>query len=207
MDGVEILGYVASALVVLSLTMASVVRLRLISLAGSCAFMAYGVLIGSVPIVITNISIVVINVWFLRKELGGGRDLDVQPIAADAPFLTDFVQFHLPDIHRFQPEFAWPDGTGDAEVVSLLLLRDGLPAGALIGHREGPELHVVLDYVMRAYRDSRLGRWMYGPGAAVFTERGIQRVVTTPGNDTHRQYLERMGFSRRRDGRYELTFA
>ncbi len=51
----ELIGYVASALVVTSLAMTSVVRLRTISLAGSVTFVVYGLLIGSVPIVITNV--------------------------------------------------------------------------------------------------------------------------------------------------------
>ena len=102
-DGAEIVGYVASALVVLSLTMTSVVRLRTISLAGSVVFVVYGVLIGSVPIIVTNAAIAGINLWFLRAELGLHRDLGASPIAADAPFLLDFIAFHLDDIRRFQP--------------------------------------------------------------------------------------------------------
>ena len=68
----EIIGYVASLLVVVSLAMTSVVRLRTISLVGSVAFVVYGVLISSVPILITNAAIAVLNVWFLRAELGTG---------------------------------------------------------------------------------------------------------------------------------------
>jgi hypothetical protein len=84
LSGVELVGYLASALVVLALTMTSVVRLRMVSLAGSITFFVYGTLIDSVPIMITNGSIAVINVWFLRKEFasGGphGRDLGVSHI-------------------------------------------------------------------------------------------------------------------------------
>jgi hypothetical protein len=194
---VEIVGYVASALVVLSLTMASVVRLRLVSLAGSLAFLVYGALIGSVPIIITNAAIVAINVWFLRRELGGQRDLDAVVVAADSPFLVDFVDFHLTDIRRFQPGFAMPPVD---EAVCILLQRDGLPAGALIGRRHGDDLRVELDYVLRPWRDSRLGRWLFGPGAGVFRELGIRRVVSEPGSDTHRGYLERVGFRPADDG-------
>ncbi|NQV06152.1 YgjV family protein, partial [bacterium] len=50
----EILGYAASALVVLSLAMRSILRLRIIGLVGSVAFMVYGILIGSYPVAITN---------------------------------------------------------------------------------------------------------------------------------------------------------
>ena len=148
LSGVELVGYLASALVVLALTMTSVVRLRIVSLCGSIIFFVYGTLIGSIPIMITNGSIAVINIWFLRKEFasGGphGRDLGVSRIRPDSPFLADFVAFHLTDIHRYQPDFRLP--TGD-DVVTLLLNRDGLPAGLLIGRREGTTLTIDLDYV------------------------------------------------------------
>ncbi len=64
-DWQELIGYAASALVVTSLAMASVVRLRMFSLAGSLTFTAYGFLIGSVPIIITNATIACLNLWFL----------------------------------------------------------------------------------------------------------------------------------------------
>ncbi len=208
MSSTAMVGYLASALVVLSLAMTSVVRLRIVSLAGSITFFSYGVLIDSVPIMITNGSIAVINVWFLRKEFasGGphGRDLGVSHIRPDSPFLADFVAFHLIDIHRFQPEFHLPAGD---DIVTLLLNRDGLPAGLLIGRRQGPSLTIDLDYVLGPYRDSRLGRWLYGPGADVFRSDGIERLRSAATTDTHRKYLERVGFHQSPDepDLYELT--
>jgi hypothetical protein len=208
LSGVELIGYTASALVVLSLTMTSVVRLRMVSLCGSVTFFVYGALIDSVPIMITNGSIAIINVWFLRKEFGSGgphgRDLGVSHIRPDSPFLADFVAFHLIDIHRFQPDFHLPDGD---DVVTLLLNRDGLPAGLLIGRRQGSTLTIDLDYVLGPYRDSRLGRWLYGPGAAVFRADGIAELRSAGTTDTHRKYLERVGFrpSATDADLYELT--
>jgi hypothetical protein len=208
LSGVEAVGYVASALVVLALTMTSVVRLRAVSLCGSIAFFFYGVLIDSVPIMITNGSIAVINVWFLRKEFASGRpngrDLGVSHIRADSPFLADFVAFHLIDIHGFQPDFHLP--TGD-DVVTLLLNRDGLPAGLLIGRRIGNVLTIDLDYVLGPYRDSRLGQWLYGPGAEVFRADGIVELRSAGTTDTHRKYLERVGFhpSTNDPDLYEIT--
>ncbi len=195
-NGAELVGYLASALVVLSLTMTSVVRLRMVSLAGSVTFFVYGTLIDSIPIMITNGSIAVINVWFLRKEFASGqpngRDLGVSHLRADSPFLADFVAFHLIDIHRFQPDFRLPAGEG---VVTLLLTRDGLPAGLVIGRRDGSTLTIDLDYVLGPYRDSRLGRWLYGPGAEVFRDDGITELRSAGDTDIHRKYLQRVGFT------------
>ena len=191
MNGQELVGYAASALVVLSLAMTSVVRLRIISLAGSLAFVVYGLLIDSIPIVVTNGSIAVLNVWFLGRELGGRRDLGAVIVPTDSPFLADFLDHHADDIAQFQPEYE-PER---APNFALVLMRDGLPAGAVLGQRDGDTLDVTLDYVLRAYRDSRLGRWLYGPGATVFRRAGIDRLTTTGGSDAHRQYLERVGFT------------
>jgi hypothetical protein len=208
LNGVELVGYLASALVVLALTMTSVVRLRMVSLCGSLTFLVYGALIGSVPLLITNGSIAMINIWFLRREFasGGphGRDLGVSRIRADSPFLADFVAFHLVDIHRFQPDFRVPVGD---DVVTLLLNRDGLPAGLLIGRRNDDILTIDLDYVLGPYRDSRLGNWLYGPGANIFRNDGITALRSSGTTDTHRKYLERVGFrpSPTAPDLYELT--
>jgi hypothetical protein len=198
-DGTELVGYVASALVVLSLAMRSVVRLRVISLVGSVTFVVYGVLIESIPIVITNAAIAAINVWYLRKELGRGRGLGAAQVPLDSPFMQDFIAFHLADIRRFQPSSSIPEEDG----FCLVLNRDGLPAGALIGRRDGDTLEITLDYVLAAYRDSRIGRWLFGPGSHVFRDAGIRHLVASPGNDAHRRYLAAAGF-RPDGGRYHL---
>lgn len=195
LSGVEIIGYLASMLVVLALTMTSVVRLRMFSLCGAVTFLVYGSLIGSVPIIITNASIACINIWFLRKEFAsgsaGGVDLGASHIRADSPFLADFLSFHLADIHKFQPDFRVPTGP---DVLTLLLTRDGLPAGLLIGRHIGTTLTIDLDYVLGPYRDSRLGRWLYGQGADVFRADGITELRSAGTADAHRKYLERVGF-------------
>lgn len=189
---VELVGYLASALVVTSLAMTSVVRLRIVSLIGSIVFVCYGLLLGSVPIIITNAAVALLNVWFLRKEFSQHRDLGAVPIAADAPFLLDFLRSHETDIRSFHPGFTAP-GPGD---LALVLTRDGLPAGALVGAPDGTTLRLRLDYVMHAYRDSRIGHWLYGPGAKVFTDAGFERVVVDSPGEAVTNYLLGVGFTK-----------
>ncbi|MGY6499477.1 MAG: YgjV family protein [Acidimicrobiales bacterium] len=194
---VEILGYAASLFVVASLAMSSVVRLRLLSLTGSTLFLVYAILIGSIPVAVTNAAIIGINIWYLRAELGRRRTLGVSPIPADSPFLADFLAFHLDDIRRFQPSVELPEPEQDT--VALLLTRDGLPAGVVLGRRRGTELDIAVDYVVSAYRDSRLGQWLFGPGRSVFRAAGFDRLSTAGGTEEHRSYLERVGFRRQGD--------
>jgi hypothetical protein len=188
---VELIGYLASALVVASLAMTSVVRLRVVSLIGSLVFVGYGALLPSIPLIITNTAVAGINVWFLRAEFARNRDLGAVPIAADAPFLLDFLRSHATDIAHFHPEFVAPA----PEDLVLLLTRNGLPAGAFVGTRDGDTLRLRLDYVMSAYRDSRIGSWLYGRGTKAFTEAGVSRIVAEQPSPEVRSYLLRVGFT------------
>lgn len=210
LNSTELVGYVGSALVVASLTMTSVVRLRTISLIGSVAFIVYGALLESPPLVVTNVAIAAINVWFLRQELGGRRTLGVTVVPVDDPFLIDFLAYRLADIHHFQPGFTLPNNPADNSV-AMLLMRDGLPAGALLGRLEGTDLHVTLDYVTKPFRDSQISQWLYGKGSGVFRRLGVERVISAPGADEHSTYLAKAGFTRVGDhfelllGRRQIT--
>ena len=158
---------------------------------GSLVFVTYGILLPSMPIILTNAAVTVLNIWFLRKEFSPNRDLGAVPIAPDAPFLLDFLRSHDADIRSFQPGFEPPE-PGD---FALLLTRDGLPAGALTGTADEGILRLQLDYVMHAYRDSRIGDWLYGSGTKVFTDAGFTSVATTPASEAQRHYLLGAGFT------------
>lgn len=67
----EIVGYAASVLVAISLAVGSTVRFRVLNLAGSLTFVAYGLLIASYPVAAVNLLIAGINVHKLRGLLAG----------------------------------------------------------------------------------------------------------------------------------------
>ena len=189
-SGQELVGYMASALVVTSLAMTSVVRLRTISLAGSLTFVVYGVLIESIPIAVANASIALLNIWFLSRELSGRRDLGAVVVPADSPFLLDFLAHHANDIANFQPDY---DIAAPFDC-AVVLTRDGLPAGVVLGTRDDGRLDIDLDYVLKAHRDSRLGAWLFGRGSGVFRSAGITEVTSAAVHGIHPGYLARMGF-------------
>ncbi|MCG9648192.1 YgjV family protein [Vibrio tubiashii] len=64
---VEILGYAASIMVAISLTMKDIVRLRVLNFIGCALFTAYGLMIDAWPVVVTNGFIACVNVYFLAK--------------------------------------------------------------------------------------------------------------------------------------------
>ena len=69
----EIFGYLGTALVLLSMTMTSLNKLRLWNIAGSVVSMIYALLIQGYPVVFLNVGMILINVaqllrTYRRKE-------------------------------------------------------------------------------------------------------------------------------------------
>ena len=64
---IEITGYVASVLIAVSLTMSSIVKLRVINMVGALLFGTYGVFIGSIPVALVNYFIGATNIFYLWR--------------------------------------------------------------------------------------------------------------------------------------------
>lgn len=65
----EIIGYLASLLVLVSFLMKNIKKLRILNTLGCTLFVAYGFLLDfSIPIIITNAAIIVINIYYLTKK-------------------------------------------------------------------------------------------------------------------------------------------
>jgi hypothetical protein len=62
---VDWIGYTASALLLISMMMKNVKRLRIINSFGCVLFVIMGLMINNYPIVITNAAIILINVYYL----------------------------------------------------------------------------------------------------------------------------------------------
>ena len=63
----ELLGYSASVLVALSLSMRSLLKLRVINLTGALLFTIYGLMIGALPVAVLNLFIVLVNLYYLHQ--------------------------------------------------------------------------------------------------------------------------------------------
>ena len=68
MDKTELLGYIASGLVLISFLMKDMKKLRIINIFGCMMFISYGILLSSIPVIITNTAIVIINIFYLQRN-------------------------------------------------------------------------------------------------------------------------------------------
>jgi len=188
----ELVGYIASILVAVSLMMSSILRLRIINLAGSVAFTVYGLMIHAYPVAVVNFIIVIINLHYLRQMLGAREYFKLLEVRPEAEYLRYFLDFHRAEIQRFLPGFAYAPSERTAV---FFVLRDMIPAGVFIGALEADGvLRVELDFVISQYRDFKTGRYLFREQAEFFRARGIRQIVSPGGEPTHAAYLRRMGF-------------
>ena len=113
--------------------MTSVLRLRVIGLAGSLTFLLYGVLIGATPVVVTNAFIVAIHSFYLYRAWTDREYFSVLEVLPTSRYLAEFFEFHAADISRYFPGFSYRAAD---DTFAVLVLRNMIPAGAFVGHPE-----------------------------------------------------------------------
>lgn len=190
----EWIGYLASILVAASLMMSSILRLRIINLAGAVCFTVYGLAIRAYPVAAVNFLIVLIDLYYLYGMLKAREFFTLMEVKPGSEYLAYFLSYYDREIQKFLPGFRYEPGPGQ---VTFFILRNMVPAGLFIGVMRPPDcLAVELDFVIPGYRDLKTGRYVFEQQAGFFRSRGIRQVTSPPGSPAHQAYLERMGFVR-----------
>lgn len=186
---VEMIGYLGSILVVVSMLMSSVVKLRVINTIGSGIFAAYALMIHSYPTALMNLCLVGINLWNLVKLTQREQRYDLVEGAQGDGLLRYLLSYYREDIQRYFPGFSEDAGADRAYIVCC----GGSPAGVLLGTEGEPgTLNVILDYSTPTYRDCSIGSYLY----AKLPSRGVHTLVfAQDGSQEHAAYLRKMGFT------------
>lgn len=194
MTWIEIIGYVGSVLVAISLAMSDLVRLRILNLIGAAVFALYGFLVSAYPVAALNSFIVVVNVVYLWRMTRDREFFEVLEVtSADSAYLARFLEHHAGEIAAVAPDFdlaALPD----AHI--LFVLRNLDPAGLIVWTDPGTgAIRVHLDYAVPRYRDLRCGRWFFQEREPWFAEQGFERFEAYTPRPSHGRYLSAVGFS------------
>lgn len=196
---VEAVGWIGSLILVISLTQTRVMRFRVLNLIACVVLVGYNTVIAVWPMVAMNVVLVAINTWVIVKLVRSRHDsrtYDAVSMSVDEPYLARALERHSADIAAFEPslpkdlaaalpaaaDHAFVVTTGD-ELVGVVLTRGGSEPG---------EQHVVLDYVLPAYRDFTPGEFVYRPDGP-FARLGTRRVVARPSAMSEK-YLRAVGF-------------
>ncbi|MFP4547240.1 MAG: GNAT family N-acetyltransferase [Fidelibacterota bacterium] len=192
----EIIGYVASVLVAISLSMSSIIKLRWFNLFGSAFFSIYGFLIQAYPVGILNGYIAIMNIIYLRKIYQTQDDFRILSYDEKTQYLTYFFDFYRREITKYNPAFDFQIAARDK---IYIILRNMVPAGIVIGNRRGGIFNLKLDFVIPQFRDFKIGEYIYRHEDSFLQKDNINKVITTTESDRQAKYYERMGFHKHDD--------
>lgn len=191
----ELFGYLGSILVVVSLMMSSVVKLRIFNTVGSVISAAYALIIHSYPLALMNFCIIFINAYNLFKLTGSAKHYDIIDGREDDTYLTYFLNYYKKDIAEFFPN---ESGEYSGNAVYIVCC-DASPVGLLMGNLSPDgNLDAALDYAVPTYRDCSIGKFLYKE----LEKKGVKKITCRSYDEKHEPYMKKMGFANK-NGIYE----
>ncbi|MBR2196292.1 MAG: YgjV family protein [Salinivirgaceae bacterium] len=192
MSNVEIIGYVASGLLLLAMMMTSVIRLRILNTIGCILYIVYGLKIGSYPVAMMNAAIACVNIVHIARGLFSKHTFRLLSIKNDDSLVEPFLNHYKSDIDKNFPEFTF---SGHPYACSFMIVRNMNIAGIFLANDMGNgTLLVELDYVIPMYRDSKVGKFLFETNRGVFKDNGFKKIVALSGSAYHARYLKNVGF-------------
>lgn len=192
---VESIGYLGSALVLISFLMPSVVRLRVINSVGSTIFTVYALIIHSYPTAVMNFCLVLVNLYYLRQLGNKEKHYELLSVAKEDRFLLYLLKSYQKDIKSCFPglDVDW------AKINQAYIICCGQsPAGILLGKEQGGVFDIALDYSLPAYRDCSVGQYL----VSKLAQNGIRKLLYSGPDEHHTAYLAKLGF-KKKDGVYQ----
>ncbi|MCR4735570.1 MAG: YgjV family protein [Treponema sp.] len=194
---IELVGYLGSIIVIISMLTTSVVKLRIINTIGSFIFACYAICIHSYPTAIMQACLILINIISLYKLLNIKKDYSIVALNWDDSFLNFFLQKYKSDILKFFPnEELLLEAYKQNKTDYILFISCGtIPVGIFMGKKSSSQIQIFIDYTIPAYRDCSAGKFLYN----YLAEQGIVSLSSNAETKIHELYLMRMGFVKKED--------
>lgn len=188
---IEWIGYFASAIVLISLSLSSILRLRIVNLFGSVIFSFYGFFIGSLPVGIMNLLIVFFNLYYLQKLSFQKDKFEIIESDINQEFVRRFLNYFKKDIQKYFPEYKIQEANSQ---MVLLVMRNMNLAGLFIARKADDFLEVELDYVTPQYRDYKNGAFLFDHFKDAIKGEKYNRVKASSTVPQQIKYLKKIGF-------------
>ena len=191
---IEFIGYIGSFLVIVSMLMTSLIKLRVINTIGSVIFAIYALIIHSYPTAIMQFCLIIINVINLYNLFKNKKEYSVIKLSKNDNFINYFESFYKNDINKFFPENFNLSMAEEHYMVCCGSNPAGILSANLVSENE---LNVILDYASPSYRDCSVGKHLYN----YLAQNGIKKLIVKNADfsdktqNIHSKYLKKMGFS------------
>lgn len=191
---IELFGYLGSILVLVSMMMSSILKMRIINGTGSAIFATYALIIHSYPTALMNFCLVIINVYNLYKLMKKDVQYEMVEGTANESFLQYLIAHYYEDIKQFFPNL---DACIKSYDIACIVCHDSTPTGIMLGNKvDEKTIKMSIDYSVPAYRDCSVGKYLYQELA----KKGYQHLLFTGNQEKHEWYLKKMGFQKMDNG-------
>ena len=198
-------GYIASALLAISLMVNNDFKFRWLNTLGCLSFIIYGVLINAYPVIITNALLLLINGFYLIKIYRTNENFDLLEFEPAATLIERFLLFYKADIKNYFPGFI---KITDDNNIRFVVLRDIVIANIFTATLQDDGTAIVnLNYTVPKYRDYKVGRFIFEREKKYLLSKGVKRLVYSQAvNLKHKRFLNVMGFRKETiDGKEYFT--
>lgn len=188
-----LMGYLASLLLAISLIVTNELRFRWINAFGCVAFIIYGLLIGAMPVLLTNAILLLINIYRLYRSYQATEAFDIYEFSADDHIIHKFLSFYAKDIEAYYPGFKLQPQPNQ---VRFVVLRDMNIANVFVANLlPDGTADVQINYTIPKYRDFKVGTFIFQRNKQFLLERNVRTVsYHSVRNAGHLAFLKRMGF-------------
>ena len=195
LNWIEIIGYIGSLLVTISLMMKSIIKLRWINLAGALFFTIYGFVINAYPVFFLNAIISIADLYYIFKMYSETDSFEIFELeSSNTLFLKRFMDYYRDDINHFFPS---RDILDNEKPFIFFVLRNMLPVGLFIGDlKEDNILEIKVDFVIPGYRDFKIAGYVYHKRSTFFLEKNIHKLQIKSAIPKYDKFLKKMGFVR-----------
>ena len=186
-------GYLASLMLIIALLVNNDVKFRWFSAFGSLSFILYGTLLHAIPVLITNVTLFSINIYYLIKIYRRQENFDIIEFTGDEKLSVKFLHFYQKDINAHFPDFTTDLLKGN---LNFVVLRDLVIANMFCARlEENGDAEVLLNYTLPRYRDYKVGSYIFEKEKQFLLSKGVKKImykkVTHP---RHLAFLKVMGF-------------
>ena len=196
---IEWFGYISSFVVLISLTMSSIIKLRWINLLGAIMFSIFGFMINSYPTGTLNLGIALIDIYYLYKIYMRKEELSMVKANFDSDYFKYFINFNRKEIDE---QYNTLSETSNYR--AYYYLRNNNIAGVMIGRSlDQDSFFIELDYVTEEFRDFKIGKYFLGENRIKMLLKGYNILRTRANSKHHARYLEKIGFKKVDDGTNE----
>jgi len=190
----EIIGYLASTALAISLMQTNAIRFRWFNMCGSTFFIVYGLLIGAFPVLLANSILLCINVYQTYKLYSNKEKFDLITVTKGSELIDKFLSFYQKDIDSYFPGFRFE---ASDEKICFVVLRNIVLANLFVAklYDNGYAL-VEMNYTVPHYRDYKVGRFIFDKSKDFLIAKGVHHIVYEQvHNKSHLQFLKVMGFT------------